>query len=382
MKILSDLDVFGKRVFVRADLDVPLREAQVVDGERLTTSAELEISTRLTNLKPTIDYLLEHEVSQIIIAGHIDRPSPRLRSGKPVIDPALSTKQLLPTLEKNLGQEITFLEELTGSVSLFPPASARSSSNSNDDQQDQVELRAVGSPSKTATPQILLFENLRFWPGEEANDLEFARQLASMADVYINDALSVSHREHASVVALPSLLPHAVGLHLQEEIEVLSELLKNPQRPFVAIVGGAKIETKVPVIENLAKVADWVIVGGALAKEIRNYNEKIKIAQLTEDTKDIDRESIEKFRSIIATAKTVVWNGPMGVFEERFDEGSMAVANAIIKSGAYSVVGGGETTEFLASKKLLEKFFFVSSGGGAMLGFLSGKELPGLVALE
>jgi len=359
VKILSDLDVFGKRVFVRADLDVPLREAQVVDGERLTTSAELEISTRLTNLKPTIDYLLEHEVSQIIIAGHIDRPSPRLRSGKPVIDPALSTKQLLPVLEKILKSQIAFYPD----VSTQPTPGVY-----------QVDSSGSGL--------VVLLENLRFWPGEEANDLEFARQLASMADVYINDALSVSHREHASVVALPSLLPHAVGLHLQEEIEVLSELLKNPQRPFVAIVGGAKIETKVPVIENLAKVADWVIVGGALAKEIRNYNEKIKIAQLTEDTKDIDRESIEKFRSIIATAKTVVWNGPMGVFEERFDEGSMAVANAIIKSGAYSVVGGGETTEFLASKKLLEKFFFVSSGGGAMLGFLSGKELPGLVALE
>jgi len=228
VKILSDLDVFGKRVFVRADLDVPLREAQVVDGERLTTSAELEISTRLTNLKPTIDYLLEHEVSQIIIAGHIDRPSPRLRSGKPVIDPALSTKQLLPVLEKILKSQIAFYPD----VSTQPTPGVY-----------QVDSSGSGL--------VVLLENLRFWPGEEANDLEFARQLASMADVYINDALSVSHREHASVVALPSLLPHAVGLHLQEEIEVLSELLKNPQRPFVAIVGGAKVSSKLGALRNL-----------------------------------------------------------------------------------------------------------------------------------
>ena len=388
MRLLSDIDVFGKRVFVRADLDVPLREAQVRNGERETTNAEVETSTRLVNLKPTVDYLLEHRAKQIIIAGHIDRPKKH--------DPALSTKQLLPTLEKNLGQEITFLEELTGPVSLFPPASARSSSNSNDDQQDQVELRAVGSPSKTATPQILLFENLRFWPGEEANDLEFARQLASMADVYINDALSVSHREHASVVALPSLLPHAVGLHLQEEIEVLSELLKNPKRPFVAIVGGVKIETKVLVIENLAQVADWVIVGGLIAKQqltidnsqltgspnVKGQMSKVVLASLTPNNNDIDQNSVNKFKSIIATAKTVVWNGPMGVFEEGFEEGTLAVAQTVIDSGAYSVVGGGETTAFLASKNLLSRFSFVSSGGGAMLEFLAGKSLPGLVALE
>ena len=363
MKILSGLDVFGKKVFVRADLDVPLREAQVVDGERLTTSAEVETSTRLVNLKPTVDWLLEHGASQIIIAGHIDRPSPRLRSGKPVIDPALSTKQLIEPLQKILGRKINFV----------PQVSTQSTPG-----VEQLDTSGFG--------EVLLFENLRFWPGEEANDLGFARQLASMADVYVNDALSVSHREHASVVALPSLLPHAVGLHLQKEFNVLSELLKNPKRPFVAVVGGAKIETKLPVIENLAKFADFVLVGGELPLEIdkrgTRFDSKVIVAGLNPQSKDITEESIDQFRKLITIASTVAWNGPMGVFEEGYENGSLAIAQTIIDSGAYSVVGGGETTEFLASKNLLSRFSFVSSGGGAMLEFLAGKSLPGLEALE
>ena len=355
MKILSGLDVFGKKVFVRADLDVPLREAQVVDGERLTTSAEVETSTRLVNLKPTVDWLLEHGASQIIIAGHIDRPK------KP--DPALSTKQLIEPLQKILGRKINFV----------PQVSTQSTPG-----VEQLDTSGFG--------EVLLFENLRFWPGEEANDLGFARQLASMADVYVNDALSVSHREHASVVALPSLLPHAVGLHLQKEFNVLSELLKNPKRPFVAVVGGAKIETKLPVIENLAKFADFVLVGGELPLEIdkrgTRFDSKVIVAGLNPQSKDITEESIDQFRKLITIASTVAWNGPMGVFEEGYENGSLAIAQTIIDSGAYSVVGGGETTEFLASKNLLSRFSFVSSGGGAMLEFLAGKSLPGLEALE
>jgi len=355
VKILSGLDVFGKKVFVRADLDVPLREAQVVDGERLTTSAEVETSTRLVNLKPTVDWLLEHGASQIIIAGHIDRPK------KP--DPALSTKQLIEPLQKILGRKINFV----------PQVSTQSTPG-----VEQLDTSGFG--------EVLLFENLRFWPGEEANDLGFARQLASMADVYVNDALSVSHREHASVVALPSLLPHAVGLHLQKEFNVLSELLKNPKRPFVAVVGGAKIETKLPVIENLAKFADFVLVGGELPLEIdkrgTRFDSKVIVAGLNPQSKDITEESIDQFRKLITIASTVAWNGPMGVFEEGYENGSLAIAQTIIDSGAYSVVGGGETTEFLASKNLLSRFSFVSSGGGAMLEFLAGKSLPGLEALE
>jgi len=248
--------------------------------------------------------------------------------------------------------------------------------------------------------EIILLENLRFWPGETTSDPEFARRLASMADVYVNEAFGVCHRKNASVVALPSLFTdvedpegfhprRAAGLHLEEEVNQLTKLIKNPERPFVAIIGGAKIETKVPVIENLAKMADLVLVGGLIAQEIQKlkfknqkYNSKIKIAQADKDCEDINNESIDKFKQIIATAKTIVWNGPMGVFEEGFEAGTMAIAKAIVESGAYSIVGGGETTEFLSSKELISKFSFVSVGGGAMLEFLAGKRLPGIEALN
>ena len=343
MKNISDLDVFQKRVFVRADLDVPL---ETTNAEGLTTNAA--IATRLTNLKETVDYLVSKNAKSVIIAGHIDRPIGP--------DPALSTKQLLPTLEKILGQKIGFLSELVVNSSQF-------------------------------TEKIMLLENLRFWPGETENSQEFAKQLANLADIYVNEAFGNSHRNHASMVSLPSLLPHAAGIHLAKEIEELTKILNGPNKPFVAIIGGAKIETKLPLVEHLAKIADFVLVGGELPKAIENLKLKIEnfehviVAKLTEDGKDISEESIKQFTDVIASAETVVWNGPLGLFEEGYDKGSIAVARAIVDSPAYEVVGGGETVEFLAKNNLLSKFTFVSSGGGAMLEFLSGKELPALEAL-
>lgn len=360
MKVLTDIDVIGKRVFVRADLDVSVREMQVTNGERETTNAEVETSTRLLNLKPTVDWLLEQGARQIIIAGHIDRPK-----GK---DPNLSTKRLLPILEKILGKRIGFSSQFT---------------------VDSSQLESSMNREPITDNRIALLENLRFWPGETANDPEFAQKLAIMADVYINEAFGVCHRKNASVVALPSLLPHAAGLHLQKEIDVLSKLLGNPQRPFVAIVGGAKIETKLPVIENLAKIADYVLVGGLIAKQltIDNLQLTTRMSNVIKATsaprdKDIDQKSIDKFGEVIASAKTVVWNGPMGIFEEGFENGTIAIAEAIIESGAYSIIGGGETSEFLSSKELISKFSFVSVGGGAMLEFLAGKKLPGIEVLS
>ena len=392
---LSDLDVAGKRVFLRADLDVPLGSlnaepagTKVLAGRRLTTNAEQ--ATRLRNLKPTVEYLLSKQVKQVFIAGHIDRPTPSLQNGNPVIDPALSTQQLLGPLEEILGTKIVFKPGLS---ILHEPG-----------------LYQVDKPGSENSENVFLLENLRFWPGETVNNLEFVKLLAGLADIYVNEAFANCHRAHASMVGLPMLLPHAAGLHLEKEIFELNHLLENPARPFVAIVGGAKIETKVPVIENLAKVADYVLVGGKIAKQLTvngsqstdNANTKpglelpykpgldessnVIVATLTADGKDISDESISKFREIIGKAKTVVWNGPMGVFEEGFLKGSQAVAEAILKSGAYSVVGGGETIEFLAQNNLLAAgaggFSFVSSGGGAMLVFLAGKELPGIKALE
>lgn len=344
MKLLSDLVVGGKRVFVRADLDVDL------------TDPNLSSSIRLTSLKPTVEYLLDHGAVQVFIAGHIDRPKGR--------EAALSTRALEKPLEMILKRSVTYKQSF--------------SSNKGD--------LNTGDGTLTSMAQLILFENLRFWSGEEANDPEFARQLASLGDVYINEAFGVSHRPHASVVGVAKLLPHGAGLHFQDEIEELSRLLRKPQRPFLAIIGGAKIETKAPVVTNLAKIADWVIVGGGLPIEVMSnglkYPGNVVVAKLEESKKDIDQATIGRTMEMIGRAKTIVWNGPMGVFEEGFEAGTMAVAEAISASGAYSVVGGGETAQFLSMKDLSGKFSFVSAGGGAMLEFLAGYELPGITALE
>lgn len=355
MNLLKDLDVGGKRVFVRADLDVSIG---TTNDERLTTNANSDGATRLTNLKPTIDYLVEKGAKQVIIAGHIDRPQGP--------DPSKSTKQLLEVLEKILGREMAFSERLTV-----------------DSLQSTKESGISGQLS------VVLLENLRFWPGETENDPGFAKILAKLADVYVNEAFGNSHREHASMAALPMLLPRAAGLHLEKEVEVMTKLLQTPQRPFVSVVGGAKIETKLPVIQNLAKISHHVLVGGELPKEYdeskimnQELRNKIVVAKLTDDGFDIDLESAHTFVRFIKEAKTIVWNGPMGLFEEGHDLGSKAVAAAILESSAYSVVGGGETTQFLEKHNLLWRFSFVSAGGGAMLEFLAGKELPGIKALE
>lgn len=343
MKLLKDLDVTSKRVFLRADLDVPIAESRV---ERPETRGS---ATRLTNIKPTMDWLLEHKATQIIIAGHMGRPEGP--------DQKLSTKQLLEPLEGILGQKIGFCDQ-------------RPETRDQDDK-------------------IVLLENLRFWPGEVADSAELARELAELADVYVDDAFGNCHRAHASMVGVPKLLPHAAGLHLQLEVEKLTELMTFPKKPYVAIVGGRKIETKIPVVRNLGKVADSVLVGGYLVAEIhqqkfeiQNFGNNVEIGTLTPDSEDIDAQTTTKFTAVISTAATAVWNGPMGHFEAGSDRGTLAVAQAIIASGAYSVVGGGETTQFLAKNNLLSKFSFVSSGGGAMLEFLAGKKLPGIEALQ
>jgi len=356
VKVLLDLDVSGKRVFLRADLDVPLESTK---DERLTTN--VEIATRLTNLKPAVDYFLKHGASQIIIAGHIGRPKGS--------DPVLSTKQILPILEKILGQKIVFSSQFT----------VHSSQSKNSVNHEP-----------TTDNRIVLLENLRFWPGEIANDQNFAQKLANLADIYVNEAFGNSHRAHASMVSLPKLLPHAAGFHLTWEIEELTKILKNPIRPFVAIVGGAKIETKIPVIGNLAKIADTVLVGGQVAKQLTTdklqltteKKSNVIVATLSDGGKDVDKKSIEQFKRVILRVRTIVWNGPMGLFEEGFDKGTLQLAQAICRTNAFKVVGGGETTQFLAQNNLLSKFSFVSSGGGAMLEFLAGKELPAIKALE
>jgi len=333
MKLISQIDVSQKTVFVRADLDVPVQKSQIA----------IEGGTRLTNLKSTVSYLLG-QGAKVIIAGHIDRPQ--------MPDPALSTKQLLIPLQSILGRPVVFQEKL----------------------------------NQTTNNQLVILENLRFWPGEVANDPAFAKQLASLANIYINEAFGNCHRLHASMVTLPTLLPHAAGFHLEQEVEELTKLLSGPLRPFVAVVGGAKIETKLPLVTNLSKIADFVLVGGELPLEIKHnalaFGPNVWVAALTSDSKDIDAPSQIRFSEIIKKSKTVIWNGPLGYYEGGYTAGTLAVAAAIIQSGVYSVVGGGETLEFLAKNNLISNFSFVSSGGGAMLEFLAGKSLPAVTALS
>lgn len=358
MQVLSDLDVAGKKVFVRADLDVPLvEERRLINKEKESHNLEVETATRLTNLKPSVDYLVDNGASRIIIAGHINRPE------KP--DPALSTKNLFPHLETILGQKIAFSEQLT---------------------IDNLQLTGKDKSNVNGQRSIVLLENLRFWPGEVANDVDFAKELASLADIYINEAFGNCHRVHASMVALPELLPRAAGIHLNLEIHELSRVLVNPKSPLIAIVGGAKIETKVPVIQNLAKVADTVLVGGILPDEIQKKQfdlpRNVVVAKLAENGDDISSRSAGEFVNRLKSAKMVVWNGPLGKFEQGYVDNSLKIARAIIDSGAYSIVGGGDTTRMLSAQHLIGQFSFVSAGGGAMLEFLAGNVLPGLKALD
>jgi len=338
VKQIADLQVSGKRVLVRADLDIPL-----------TDFGFEEASTRLTNIKPTVEYLF-NENAKIIICGHIGRPEKS--------EPKLSTRQLIDPLQKILKRTIVFQKDF---------------------EDHSTQIPELGS-------QVTLFENLRFWPGEVKNDEEFAKKLAGLADFYVNDAFGVCHRAHASLVGVPKLIPSSAGEHLQLEIQELSKVLKNPEHPLIAIVGGAKIETKLPVIENLSKIADFVLVGGELPIEIKKFDRRtadnVIVAELTGENKDLAEDSIQKFLKVIKSARLVVWNGPQGMFEEGYGHGTLSVAQAIIESGAHSIVGGGETTQFLEQNKLLTKFSFVSAGGGAMLEFLAGKKLPAIEALQ
>jgi phosphoglycerate kinase len=348
MVLLSQIDVFEKRVFLRADLDVPLKNGKVEDD------------WRLRNLLPTIRYLTSQKAT-IILAGHIGRPE-----GKPIFN--LSTKFLLTELSKLLDNEVVHIEG-------FPAA--------------EVIDKTLGLQRNA----ILLLENLRFFGGEEENDQVFARKLANLANFYVNEAFAASHRNHTSIVGVPKFLPHAAGFHFAKEVEILTRVLEKPERPLVVVIGGAKIETKLPVIENLAKIAEFILVGGKLPLEIQenqrskiknqNYNSKIKIAKLIDNGKDINQESIDRFKEIIVHAKTLIWNGPMGVFEDRrFERGTREIAKAIANSSAEKIVGGGETIWALKKYGVDAKIDWISSGGGAMLEFLAGKKLPGIAALE
>jgi len=346
MKGLKDFDVKNKRVLVRCDFNVPLDEkGNILDDFRIKKTL------------PTINYLMEKE-AKIILMNHLGRPE-----GKVV-----ESLRLTPVQDR-------LMEYLDISIT--------------------KALDCVGPEIEKWTRQmqpgeIMLLENLRFHREEEGNDESFAKKLSQLGDIYINDAFGSSHRAHASIVGVPKFLPAGAGLLLEKEVVCLTRLSTNPKKSLVAIIGGAKVEKKAKFINKFSEIADAVLIGGLIQQEAREKNiqfehpEKI-IEPIDEakDGKDIGPKTIELFKGKISRAKTVFWNGPLGMIEkEEFARGTKAIMQAIIDSGSFSVLGGGETVSLFQQLGLTEKFGHVSTGGGAMLAFLSGEKLPGLEALK
>lgn len=394
MRGLDDLDVKGRRVLVRVDLNVPL------DGETITDDGRIRASV------PTIKALAERG-ARVVVCAHLGRPK-----GKP--NPAFSLRPVAARLSELLGTEVAFATDVVG-----PNA--------------QQAVAALGDGG------VALLENLRFEPGEESKDDDeraaFAARLASLAELYAGDGFGAVHRRHASVYDVPKLLPHAAGGLVLAEVEVLKKLTENPERPYVVVLGGAKVSDKLGVIANLLTKVDRLLIGGGMAytflaaqghevggsllqadqlDQVRGFlNEAAKrgvdlvlpvdvlaathfAADAAYDVVDAtaipaDRQGLdigprtrELFATKLADARTVFWNGPMGVFEfEAFAEGTRAVAEALIRSEAFTVVGGGDSAAAVRQLGLPEEgFSHISTGGGASLEYLEGKTLPGLAALE
>jgi phosphoglycerate kinase len=345
VKTLKDFNFRDKRVLVRCDFNVPLdEEGEVLDDFRIRQAI------------PTVEYLIK-ERARVILMSHLDDPKGQIIEN-------LRLTKIKEKLEEFLKRPVVKVLDCVG------------------EEVEKVVADMQGG-------EVLTLENLRFHKEEEENDQVFAKELAGVGEIYINEAFSCSHRAHVSIAGVPQYLPSAAGLLLEKEINALTELMESPKRPLVAMVGGKKVETKSKIIDKISEVADWIIVGGLLKKEIEEKNLQFKYSQkiigplCQLDAPDIDSKTIEFFKEKIFKAKTVFWNGPFGRIEdEEFQKGTEEIAKAIINSGATSIVGGGETVEFINKIGLMDKFTHVSTGGGAMLAFLGGEKLPGLEALK
>ena len=385
-KTVADIDVNGKRVLVRVDFNVPIKDGKVADD------------TRIRAALPTIEYLLDHG-SAVILCSHLGRPK-----GGP--DPAFSLRPAAEHLGELIGKPVAFAEEPVGP-------------------------KAAQAAEKMQPGDVLVLENTRFNPGETKNDPEMAEQLASLADLYVDDAFGSAHRAHASTEGVTHYLPSVAGFLMEKEIRYLGQAVADPERPFIAILGGAKISDKIGVIRNLLGRADQILIGGGMANtffKAQGYpvgdslveDDVLDTARelLSEGGKrlrlpvdiviadkydaeaerramamapvpdgwrilDIGPETVKSFGRVIAQSKTVVWNGPMGVFEfPRFAEGTTGIARAVAESGATSIIGGGDSVAAVQQAGLADQITHISTGGGASLEMLEGIELPGLAALE
>ncbi len=387
---VKDLDIQGKKVIIRADFNVPLdKSCEITDDRRIQSSL------------PTIQYVLEKGASKVILMSHLGRPKGEGSEEDFRLTPVAKR------LEELLGQKVLKLDDCVG---------------------DEVKTKIDNSEEK-----IVLLENLRFYKQEKKNDPEFAKKLASLADLYVDDAFGTAHRAHASVDGITKYLPSAAGFLLEKEIKYLGEAVENPEKPFVVILGGVKVSDKITLVENLLKKADAILIGGGMAytflkaqgKNIGNSKleaDKIDVAKslleqakeanvnivLTTDyvivegfdkpeTKkivtdipdgweglDIGPETRKKFKEVLSTAKTIVWNGPVGVFEiDAYAEGTKDIAEYIATlEGVTTIVGGGDSAAAVSKFRVDDKMTHISTGGGASLEFLEGKELPGIAALE
>ena len=388
-KTIKDIDLKGKKVFVRCDFNVPMDENQNITD-----------NTRIVAALPTIKYLLEQNC-KLILASHLGRP-------KGEVKPEFSLKPVAKELSKLLGKEVIIAKDVIGEDAMTKSANLKEG-------------------------EILLLENVRFHREETDNDPEFAKKLASMAEVYVNDAFGSAHRAHASTTGIASYLPAVAGFLIEKELKFLGNAVNNPERPFVAILGGAKVSDKIGVIDSLLEKVDTLMIGGGMAYTFfkaqgyevgnsicemdkldlaKNAMEKAKQKgvklMLPVDTKigkeykpdteskvvkyteipadwegfDIGPETIKMFSDELKTAKTVVWNGPLGLFEfEQFAVGTNSIAKVLSQIDATTIIGGGDSAAAVKKAGLEDKMTHISTGGGASLEFLEGKKLPGIECL-
>ncbi|MGD8454969.1 MAG: phosphoglycerate kinase [Anaerolineales bacterium] len=385
-KTIKDIDVKDKRVLVRVDFNVPLKDGAVSDD------------TRIRAALPTIQYLLEKGAA-VILCSHFGRP-------KGAVKPELSLRPVAEHLDTLIDNPVSFVEDCIGP-------------------------EAEGAAAKLKPGDVLVLENTRFHPGERANDPDMAKGLAALADLFVNDAFGTAHRAHASTVGVADHLPAVAGFLMEKEIRYLGQAIADPARPFVAILGGAKISDKIGVIHNLLEKADLVLIGGGMAntffkaqgfevgdslieadavetagqiltkgsQRLRLPVDMVVADAFTEDAEhetlpvgdvpagwrilDVGPATVEIFAKTLKDAGTVVWNGPMGVFEfPSFAAGTFGLAKAVANCGATTIIGGGDSVAAVQKSGLAEKITHISTGGGASLEMLEGKTLPGLAALQ
>ena len=387
-KTVKDIDVKGKEVLVRCDFNVPYDENRKITDNR-----------RIVAALPTIQYLIENNC-KVILCSHLGRP-------KGEVKPEFSLNIVADELSRLLGKEVKLAKDVVG----------------EDAQKLANELKEG---------EVMLLENVRFEPGEEKNDEELSKKFASLAEVFVNDAFGTAHRAHSSTTGVASFLPAVSGFLIEKELNFLGTALENPERPFVAILGGKKVSDKIGVINSLLEKVDTLMIGGAMAytffksmgynvgnsiceedkldlakelmekaktkgvklmlpvdtkvaKDPTSEGKNVKYTEISDDLEgfDIGEETIKMYTEELKTAKTVIWNGPLGLFEfEQFAVGTNSIAKALADIDAVKIIGGGDSAAAVEKAGLAEKFTHISTGGGASLEFLEGKKLPGIEALE